>query len=430
MNYQETITYLFSQLPMFQRDGEVAFNYKLDKTRAINAILGNPIRDLQFIHIAGTNGKGSVSHFLASILQEAGYKTGLYTSPHLKDFRERIRINGKMIPEKAVVDLVEKYRTPLETLQTSFFEYSFGMGMDYFAQQKVEIVILETGMGGRLDSTNIVDPLLTIITNIGMDHTQFLGESLIEIAGEKAGIIKKNIPVIIGETQAELSDFFKQKAEELQTPISFADQNVQLSDCQSKQEKEKFLLSCKVSHNEKFYLNITTPLSGSYQYKNLITTMMAVLKLQKTSFEITNEAIERGLLNVVKNTGLQGRWQVLKTKPLVICDTGHNREGLEYVIAQLKSLKRKIHFVFGTMKDKSHQEIYKLLPKDAIYYFCKPNVPRGMDAAILQKEAGHFGLFGDSYSSVQEAYSLALQNVKEEEIVFVGGSTFVVAEVL
>ncbi len=430
MNYQETIAYLFAQLPMFQRDGAVAFHYKLDKTRAINKILGNPCDKLKFIHIAGTNGKGSVSHFLASILQEAGYKTGLYTSPHLKDFRERIRINGEMIPQAMVIDFVEKYKSSLETLKTSFFEYSFGMAMDYFAKQNVDIVVLETGMGGKLDSTNIVQPLLTIITNISMDHTLFLGDSLTEIAGEKAGIIKKNIPLIIGETQIDPESIFRREAEKMQAPISFADQNIHLQNCQSKQEDQNFFLSCQAYLKEDFFVNLRTPLSGFYQRKNLITTMMAVLELQKMHFKIDKENTKKGLLNVIQNTGLQGRWQILKTKPLVICDTGHNKDGLSYVVSQLKSLKRKIHFVFGTMKDKSHSEIFALLPEDAIYYFCKPKVPRGMEAGVLQTEARQFGLFGESYSSVREAYLSALQNVQDEEMIFVGGSTFVVAEVL
>ena len=429
MKYQETIAYLFSQLPMYQRIGAAAFHYKPDKTLAILKILDNPHQNLRFIHIAGTNGKGSVSHLLASVLQEAGYRTGLYTSPHLVDFRERIRINGQMIDKEEVVKFVQKYKNQLSSLQCSFFEYSFAMAMYHFAKQKVDIVVLETGMGGRLDSTNVVQPGLCIITNIGLDHTQFLGNTMLEIAGEKAGIIKQGIPVIIGETQRDLEDFFRQKASAKNSEIIFADQQQLLRECNLSMENEVPLLKCVVKWNRE-KLPVRTPLAGQYQIKNIQTVLASVNKLTENGYKISQKHFAAGLKNVIKNTHLSGRWQILKRQPLVICDTGHNREGLSYVVEQLCSLRRKVHFVFGTMKDKNHSEIFAILPKEARYYFCAPDVPRAMNVTGLQKEAKEFQRSGEAFPSVASACETALSQAKDEDVVFVGGSTFVVAEAL
>ncbi len=429
MDYRETVAYLFSQLPMYQRVGAPAFHYKLDKTLAILEVLNNPQRGLRFVHIAGTNGKGSVSHLIASVLQEAGYRTGLYTSPHLLDFRERIRVNGAMIGKEEIVRFVQKYKAQLSSLQTSFFEYSFAMAMFYFAKRKVDVVVLETGMGGRLDSTNVVLPDLSVITNIGLDHTQFLGDTILEIAAEKAGIIKPGIPLIIGETQKELEDFFRQKAREKGSEIVFADQLKLLKECSFSMEEEKACLKCLMKWDGEL-LHIRTPLAGQYQSKNLQTLLASVRKLNELGYTIRKEHFAEGVKNVIKNTRLLGRWQVLSTQPLVVCDTGHNSDGLRYVVRQLRLMERRVHFVFGTMKDKEHSSIFSILPREAAYYFCAAEVPRSMEVSLLQKEAGAFHLKGESFPSVATACQAALSRVGENEMIFVGGSTFVVAEAL
>ena len=402
MTYQETVDWMFSQLPMYQRQGKAAFKKDLTNIIAFCNVLKNPEEKFVSIHVGGTNGKGSTSHIISSILQEAGYKVGLYTSPHLKNFTERIRINGEEISEKYVADFITKNTLFLKKQQLSFFEMTVGLAFDYFASQKVDIAIVEVGLGGRLDSTNIISPEVSVITNIGYDHTQFLGDTLPEIAFEKAGIIKKNTPIVIGEKQKEVADVFFKKALEMNATISFA--------------------------SDKKY-DVETDLLGAYQKKNG-TTAIHVIKSLK-GFIVSENQLHKGLLNVVKNTNLKGRWQILQVAPRVICDTAHNKEGLYYVMHQLASLPaKKLHIVLGVVTDKKLEEILPLFPQDASYYFCKPNIPRGLDEQVLQSKANHFGLLGSTYNSVNEAYLAAISNAEKEDVVFVGGSTFVVGEVV
>jgi dihydrofolate synthase/folylpolyglutamate synthase len=406
MNYQETVNWMFNQLPMYQLQGAIAYKEDLTNTILLSEYLGNPEKNLKFIHVAGTNGKGSTSHLLASVLHEAGYKVGLYTSPHLKDFRERIKINGIEISEDFVCEFIAKHKNFFETNDLSFFEMTVGLAFDYFKKEKIDIAIIEVGMGGRLDSTNIITPLLSVITNIGKDHTQFLGTTFESIATEKAGIIKLNIPVIIGECNSETKPVFLAKANETKSEIYFA------SDLVSE--------------------NLPSDLIGAYQISNKKTALqtLRILNSQK-EFEVSEAAIKTGFLNVVKNTGLQGRWQQLNSAPKVICDTAHNKHGLEIVLNQLKAEQFDIlHFVFGVVNDKDLDKILPLFPKNAIYYYCKPNIPRGLDATILFKKALEFGLHGKVYNSVSEAYQNAIKNAGENDFIYIGGSTFVVAEIV
>ncbi len=405
-NYQETLDWLFAQLPMYQRVGGIAYKKDLSNTIKLTDYLGNPENKFKSIHVAGTNGKGSVSHMLASVLQEAGHKVGLYTSPHLKDFRERIKINGKMIPKRNVTTFVKEHKPFFETQSLSFFEMTVGLAFDYFSNQKVDVALIEVGMGGRLDSTNILTPQLSVITNIGMDHTAFLGETLSAIAKEKAGIIKSEVPVVIGETQDETTPVFKKIAKEKKAEIYFA-------------EAFKFKI-------------FETDLKGNYQKKNLQTVLatLNVLK-EKTVFNISEISIRNGLKKVIANTGLMGRWQVLKEKPKVVCDTAHNKEGLTYVLQQLEQEQyENIHFVLGFVSDKDIEGLLGLFPKDALYYFCKPDIPRGMEVSVLIENAKNAGLKGRGYSSVKEAYSTSLKMSALGDLIYVGGSTFVVAEII
>lgn len=402
MTYQETIDWMFAQLPMYQKQGKTAFKKDLTNTIAFAKELNHPERKFKSIHVGGTNGKGSTSHMLASILQEAGYKVGLYTSPHLKNFKERIRINGNEIPKKYVQEFIGKHKSFLEKQQLSFFEMTVGLAFQFFADEKVDIAIIEVGMGGRLDSTNIITPLLSIITNIGLDHTQFLGETLPEIAFEKAGIIKQNIPIVIGEKQDETTAVFVKKAKESNSLIYFASDN---------------------------FKNYKSDLLGDYQKHNANTVVNAIQHL--LHFKIDKNHIEKGLLNVVKNTKLKGRWQILETEPKIICDTAHNKEGLQIVMHQLSKEKfENLHIVLGFVSDKDLAKILSLFPKNATYYFCKPNIPRGLSEVNLQKEASAFQMNGKIYSSVKEALLTAQKNASKNDIIYVGGSTFVVAEII
>ena len=406
MNYQETVNWMFTQLPMYQSIGKAAYKEDLTNTVLLAKYLDNPEKNLKCIHVAGTNGKGSTSHMLASILQEAGYTVGLYTSPHLKDFRERIKINNQQIDENFVVEFIAKNKIFFEQNQLSFFEMTVGLALDYFNKSNVDIAIIEVGMGGRLDSTNIITPLISVITNIGLDHTQFLGNTLSLIANEKAGIIKPNVPVIIGEYLDETESVFIAKANENKSKIYFASDLIQ-----------------------EIY---PTELLGDYQVSNVKTVLqtIAILQLQK-QFLISNDNIKNGLVNAVKNTGLQGRWQKLKEKPLIICDTAHNAHGLEIVLKQIQKQQFKdLHFVFGVVNDKDLDSILELFPKNAKYYFCKPNIPRGLEANTLQEKCTEYGLFGSVYNSVAAAYANALQAANNDDMIFIGGSTFVVAEIL
>ncbi|BDS13428.1 bifunctional folylpolyglutamate synthase/dihydrofolate synthase [Aureispira anguillae] len=429
MNYQATIQYLFRQLPMFQRVGKQAFKKDLGNIIALCDHLGQPQQNFKSVHIAGTNGKGSTAHILAAILQTAGYKVGLYTSPHYRDFRERIKINGTYITEQAVVDFVADNKSYFEALKPSFFEMTVAMAFNYFSQEKVDIAIIETGLGGRLDSTNIIQPLLSIITNIGMDHEAMLGNTLPLIATEKAGIIKPNTPVLIGETNSETAPVFLQKAKQENSPITFVDQVIKAELVALNQQKATYAIS-----SASYKLNIEQlhlDLTGNYQQHNLKNALLASQFLANHQFNISPEHIQKACANVQGISKILGRWQVLSQAPLTICDSGHNEHGLKYIAQALNDLKKQqIHFVFGTVNDKDLEKVFPLLPQQAIYYFCKANVPRGLDAQKLQQSAKKYGLAGDHYPSVAEAFAHAQKQAKAEDCVFIGGSIFVVAEVV
>ena len=404
MNYQDTTNWMFNQLPMYQLQGASAYKEDLTNIRLLSAHLGNPENDLKCIHVAGTNGKGSTSHMLASILQEAGYKVGLYTSPHLKDFRERIKINGKDISEEFVCEFIAKHKSFFEANDMSFFEMSVGLAFDYFVSEKVDIAIIEVGLGGRLDATNIITPLVAVITNIDLDHTQFLGNTTQAIAGEKAGIIKQNVPVVIGEYTAETKPVFLAKAEQKNAPIYFASELV----------ADVF----------------ASDLIGDYQFHNKKTVQQTIAVLNsQNEFKISDEQLKSGLLHVVKNTGLQGRWQQLGSSPKIICDTAHNKHGLTVVLNQIqKESFEKLHIVLGVVNDKDLDSILPLFPKNAQYYFCRPDSSRGLATEILQSAAKNHGLLGEKYDSVAAAFLEAKNNASENDFIYVGGSTFVVAE--
>ena len=420
MNYQETLDWMFAQLPMYHRIGAAAYKADLKPTIEMMTALGNPERKFRSIHVAGTNGKGSVSHFLASILQEAGYKVGLYTSPHLVDFRERIRINGEMIPRQAVVEFVEPLSTlhsPLSTLPLSFFEMTVGMAFDYFAREQVDIAVVEVGMGGRLDSTNVITPLLSVITNIGLDHTQFLGDTLEKIAREKAGIIKEGVPVVIGETQSETAPVFLSTAAGYHAPITFADQHYVVDDI----------------------ARYTQELTGEYQKKNLATVLEAVEVLRNTTdLNLGPVAVQRGLRRVVTNTHLHGRWQTIGTAPLTICETAHNEPGIRAMAGKLQSMTfRRLHLVYGCVNDKDFATILRLLVSQfsalglqTTFYFTQPSVPRGLPVADLQDAAAALGIHGDAYGRVGEALDAAWKAAQPDDLVLVTGSIFLVADAI
>ncbi len=428
MNYNETLNWMFNKLPMYQRIGAAAYKADLNTTIDILNHLGNPQNNFKSIHIAGTNGKGSVSHSLASVFQEAGYKTALYTSPHLRDFRERIRINGKMISEDNVISFIEENKQRLEELELSFFEMTVAMAFNYFSMEKVDIAIIEVGMGGRLDSTNVIKPELSLITNISLDHVKFLGENETLIAAEKAGIIKYETPVVIGETQEKSKDVFVAKAKEKNSPIYFADQ---IMECRKNDTVSIEYQDIDIYKNNTLYLkNLKYPLLGNYQKKNLATIICA-LDILRDKFNLKDEHVYNGLSKVVTNTGLMGRWQIINKKPLAIADTGHNVAGIKEVVKQLSETKfDKLHFVLSVVNDKDIEGILKLLPDYADYYFCKADIPRGLDAEILVEKARTAGLKGNVYPSVRNAYEAACLNAKENDLVFVGGSNFTVAEVV
>lgn len=404
MNYTETVQWMFDRLPMYQQVGNSAYKKDLTNTLAFANHLGNPESQLRCIHVAGTNGKGSTCHLLASVLQEAGYKVGLYTSPHLKDYRERIKINGAMISEAFVVDFIAQHQNFLEGQQLSFFEMSVGLAFSYFVNEKTDINVIEVGMGGRLDATNIITPLIAVITNIGLDHTQFLGTTTTAIAGEKAGIIKPNIPVVIGEYTPETRPVFEAKAAKAIAPIFWASE-LQLH-------------------------TYPSLLKGAYQEANKKTVQQTLAVLQDLAeVQVNKEQIRAGFKNVIENTGLQGRWQILGLQPKIIADTAHNAHGLRLVMQQLMELpKDQLHIVLGVVNDKDLKRILPLFPKNATYYFCKPAIPRGLDAAILQVEASAYGLKGAVYNSVSEAYQKAVVQAGIKDVIYIGGSTFVVAE--
>jgi dihydrofolate synthase/folylpolyglutamate synthase len=450
MNYQETIQYLYTQLPMFTRDGASAFKKDLTNTIELCKRLGDPQHQFKSVHIAGTNGKGSTSHMLAAILQIAGYKTGLYTSPHLKDFRERIRVNGQMISEQTVIDFVEAHIADFDEVAPSFFEMTVALAFDVFAKEKVDIAMVEVGLGGRLDSTNIITPLLSVITNIGWDHMNMLGDTLQLIAGEKAGIIKPGIPVIVSETQPETAQVFIDKAKQEGSPITFASEvwtieekskvKIQnraalLNATEENQSVKNSKLEIEAHHSvfttHHLPLNIALDLTGTYQLKNIKGVLSVVDELRKQGFVITDEHIITALKQVKTLTGLHGRWEVLNTQPLTICDTGHNPDGIQEVLKNIAAVDyEQLHFVIGMVNDKDITKVLAMLPTDAIYYFCKPDIPRGLNAESLKLKAESFSLHGNAYPSVKTALSAAQANATDNDLVFAGGSTFVVAEIV
>lgn len=408
MNYQNTLTYLYNSAPMFQQVGGSAYKEGLENTRILDKHFGNPHHSFRTIHVAGTNGKGSCSHTIAAILQEAGYRVGLYTSPHLVDFRERIRINGRPIPEEYVVHFVEKERSFFEPLHPSFFELTTAMAFCYFADEKVDVAVIEVGLGGRLDCTNIIHPDLCIITNISFDHTQFLGDTLAKIAGEKAGIIKKDIPVVIGETTPETKAVFLQRAEEVNAPMIFAEDTTK---------------------ND--YPGMRTELQGLYQIKNTRTILTALPLLKKAGYHIDEQSVRNGFAHVCELTGLMGRWQKLQDTPTLICDTGHNVGGITYIAEQLKQQNyRQLHIIIGMVNDKDVSGVLALLPKDATYYFTKASVKRALPEEELCKLAAKAGLQGSCYPNVSAAVTAAQEKSHPEDFIFVGGSSFIVADLL
>jgi dihydrofolate synthase/folylpolyglutamate synthase len=404
MTYKESINWLFNQLPVFQNIGAAAYKEDLNNTILLTKHLNHPERNFKTIHVAGTNGKGSTSSMIASVFMEAGYKVGLYTSPHLKDFRERITINVKKISKNYVHQFVLKHKSFFETTELSFFEMTVGLAFQYFSDKKVDIAIIEVGMGGRLDATNIIIPLLSVITNIGKDHTAFLGDTLEKIAFEKAGIIKQNIPVVIGEYTIQTKPVFLEVASKNKSEIYFAQD---------------------INHPD-----YPCGLLGDYQIKNK-KTVIEVFRNLKSNFNISEENIKNGIANVVLNTHLQGRWQILQENPKVICDTAHNAHGLEMVIQQLKKeTYNQLHIVLGVVNDKDLDAILPLFPKNANYYFCKPKNERGLNAKTLQYKAKSFQLFGNTYTSISKAYKAALEKSSDKDLIFIGGSNFVVSEII
>lgn len=431
MQYEAVLEYLFEQLPYYQRKGPAAYKGNLDNTLALDKMFEHPHRKFPAIHVAGTNGKGSVSHMLAAILEKAGYKTGLYTSPHLKDFRERIRINGKMIDESCVKSFVERFLSlnDIEGLEPSFFELTVIMAFEYFATEKVDVAVVETGLGGRLDSTNIIDPVLSVITNISLDHTALLGDTIGRIALEKAGIIKRNVPVVVGETHPQTSAIFEGKARENNAPLQFADQILDAGyPMLSTDQKQVFMVK---DSSGVVYENLRLDLLGAYQSKNICTLLCSVMELQKMNWGISEQHIRNGLENVSGLTGLAGRWQTIGANPRIICDTAHNEAGIREVVAQLRQIPhKKLHFIFGMVNDKDIAGVLALLPKDAIYYFTKASVPRALAENQLMQMASFFGLNGAAYENVQSALNDAKMYAGKDDLIFLGGSTFVVAEVI
>ena len=433
MNYQQTLDYMYSRLPMFQRIGSAAYKANLDNTVALCKLLGNPEREFKTIHVAGTNGKGSTSHLIASILQCSGYKVGLYTSPHLKDFRERIKINGEKIPEQVVTQFIEDHIVPAvnNQLELSFFEMTVGLAFDYFAKENVDVAVIEVGLGGRLDSTNVIIPELSIITNISFDHKALLGNSIEAIAKEKAGIMKPSIPVIIGEKQEESKHVFIEKSAAINAPLIFASDVYKATNIRHLKTEKLVLTMDIMRKGNLFFSNIESELLGLYQQKNIPTVICAVDELRKKDFYIPESCLRNGIKNVINKTGLLGRWQILNEHPLTIADTGHNEAGIKEVLAQIASTKHKqIHFVLGMVNDKDISTILSLLPKEAIYYFAKASIPRALDAEELASQAAIHQLKGNVYSTILEAFESAKTNAHEDDLVFIGGSTFTVAEVI
>lgn len=420
--YQQVLSFLYEALPMFQRVGAIAYKKDLTNTLALCEALGNPQLTFKSVHVAGTNGKGSTSHMLASVLQSSGYKTGLYTSPHLKNFTERIKVNGNEVSQEFVIDFVNRIKPEIDRIKPSFFEITVAMAFDYFSKCKVDVAVIEVGLGGRLDSTNVIIPEISVITNIGFDHKDLLGDTLEKIAFEKAGIIKSGIPVVISQRQHEVEHVFKAKAHEINAGFSFAsdEYNASLS-----------IHGVEITRNNAPYIsNLQLPLKGNYQTKNLPGVLCACDLLNTKGFTISKQNLIHGLELTVAQTGLKGRWQQLSTNPLIICDTGHNVDGIKLVVNQLAQQSfDKLHIVFGMVKDKDQLEILTLLPTHASYYFCQAKIPRALDANVLSELAQRCGLKGVVIADVNEAIQAAKRAAKQSDLIFIGGSTFVVAEI-
>jgi len=428
MNYQQTLDYLYERLPMFTRVGASAFRKDLHNTIALCEQLGNPQRLFKTVHVAGTNGKGSTSHMLAAIFQQAGYKTGLYTSPHLKDFRERIRINGEMIDQEFVVEFVQQIQPSIEQLDPSFFELTVAMAFQYFALEQVDIAIIEVGLGGRLDSTNIITPELSVITNISYDHMNLLGNTLPEIASEKAGIIKPNIPVVIAQTQSEVEQVFIDKAKAMEAPITFADQYWLVQD--NDLHNGHLQLQLRPHQGEQVW-DIKPDLGGQYQVKNIMGVLSAVKVLQQAGWELPDEGVKTALSHVKKLTGLRGRWDVVAHNPLTVFDVGHNEAGIGEIMGQLEHMTyRHLHIVTGFVKDKEVSKVLKLFPPAATYYFTRAQIPRALDENELAEMGAAAGLRGKVYANVQQAFSAARQHAHEEDVILVCGSFFIVGEAM
>lgn len=421
MTYKQTLDYLYTNLPMFQRIGPAAYKVDLGNIVDLMAAMGNPENDFKSIHVAGTNGKGSSSHMLASILQEAGYRVGLYTSPHLKSFTERVKINGEEISEEEVVSFVLRVKPLIDKISPSFFEITVALAFDHFSRNKVDIAVVEVGLGGRLDSTNIITPEVSLITNISLDHQALLGDTLEKIAIEKAGIIKKDLPVVISQKQPSIERIFRDKASREGAPIFFASDKFTIE--QANRERSNL-----ISANNIFIEGVKLDLKGHYQQLNLPGVLQVIELLKR--FDVNEEQIRAGLERVIENTGLKGRWQVLGEKPTMICDTGHNLDGVQMIVNQLEAYSyNQLHIVWGMVDDKSIDEVLTLLPKEATYYFCAADIPRALNEIKLASSARDLGLLGDAYKSVKNAIDQAIKNSAPNDVIFIGGSTFVVAEI-
>ncbi|UCH15211.1 MAG: bifunctional folylpolyglutamate synthase/dihydrofolate synthase [Bacteroidales bacterium] len=429
MNYEGIIGYLYNKLPMYQRDGKAAYKASLENTVRLDKYFKSPHKKYLTVHVGGTNGKGSVCHILTSVLQNAGFKTGLYTSPHLIDFRERIKVNGELISEEYVVKFVNKHISFFDEVQPSFFEMSVFMAFEYFAYMKVDIAIIEVGLGGRLDSTNIINPVLSVITNIGYDHMEFLGNTLEEIAFEKAGIIKNSVPVIIGESDVKVNSIFIDIAKQRSSSIYIADR-IFSPGSNLYSDDEMQILNIE-KENQVYYPNLKTDLPGIYQRKNILTALACIDFLKEQGFEIANIDIYNGLKKVVTSTGFYGRWQIIRREPRIICDTAHNYEGFKSVISQIKNTSYKnLHIIIGFVKEKRIEDFLEIFPEKAFYYFTKPDVPRGLDENIIYEKSKTYNLKGKTYQSVQKAYKDALSSADKNDMIFIGGSTYIVADFL
>ena len=426
-SYKSALSYIFAKLPMYHRVGQVAYKKDLTNTIRLCEAAGNPQDKIKTIHIAGTNGKGTTTHIIAGGLQSQGYKVGVYTSPHYKDFRERIKINGQYITSKFIVNFLNKHHETIELVDPSFFEVTVAMAFAYFESEKVDFAIIETGLGGRLDSTNIINPLLSVITNISYDHQNLLGDTLQAIAGEKAGIIKEKVPILIGERQSEVEQVFIDKAKTMSAPITFAEDNLKLTLLQSANGTKEY----QAKYQDEIWLkSLKTTISGPFQDKNLVTGLCA-LKMLSKQIEINDAQLMHFFPDLIQKTAYMGRWQVLGQRPLIIADSAHNEGGLKLVINELTTIKKThLHIVMGFVNDKDLSKVLALFPKDATYYFAKANIPRGLEASALQTTAKEFQLIGKSYTSVNKAFAAAHKKAQPEDLIFVGGSIFVVAEVL